>query len=246
MSRETAWLIGTFIVILGMIGRGILQNRILGVNTNDAQQLLAVLELSGGMAAASVAILLEAMESCAAPIFAILLVDGFQKSKNSRNYLLRILVVALVSEIPYDYAMTGRFLNFSVQNPMFSLVLALILLLFYNYYGAPSVKNTLIKLIVTVTAFLWVLLLRIEYGTIMLAIVAALWLFRNYPTLRFIPAATAAIVCCVGRPLYMFSPFGFILVYFYNGEEGNLNRELRYAIFPIALVLIGLAGALLF
>ena len=122
MSRETAWLIGTFIVILGMIGRGILQNRILGVNTNDAQQLLAVLELSGGMAAASVAILLEAMESCAAPIFAILLVDGFQKTKKSRNYLLRILGVALVSEIPYDYAMTGRFLNFSVQNPMFSLV----------------------------------------------------------------------------------------------------------------------------
>ena len=50
-------------------------------------------------------------------------------------------LVALVSEIPYNLAMGGNFFVTASRNPVFGLVLGLILLWFYRYYGEKSAKN---------------------------------------------------------------------------------------------------------
>ncbi len=74
-------LIGLLLLALGAMGRGIIQTRFLGVGAVNSDQLLEVLNASGGMQAAAAALVFEGLESCAAPIFAVLLIDGFQKRK---------------------------------------------------------------------------------------------------------------------------------------------------------------------
>lgn len=246
IDRSKLRLWGLVIIALGVLSRGILQNRVLGVNGSSSQQLLEVLNMSGGMTAAAVALALQALESCAVPIFAVLLVDGFQRTGNLRNYLLRIAAVAVVSQLPYNFALYGSFLHSEGLNPVFGSLLSLIMLYLYDHYAGLSLKNICIKLLVTAAALLWAVLFRVEYGVSLLVIVAVLWTFWERPTLRYLLAAAAAMVCCVGNPLFMFAPFGFLLAHFYNGEEGKRNPIMAYGIYPLLLLLIGAAGWLLF
>ena len=79
INRNVMTLIGLLLLALGAMGRGIIQTRFLGVGAVNSDQLLEVLNASGGMQAAAAALVFEGLESCAAPIFAVLLIDGFQK-----------------------------------------------------------------------------------------------------------------------------------------------------------------------
>lgn len=245
MSRSTLRLFGLVFLALGAMSRGILQTRVLGVGAGTAR-LLEVLELSGGMTAAAAALALEALESCAVPIFAVLLVDGFEKTGSFRNYLLRLLALAAISEVPYNFAISKKLWDPLSRNPVFSLALCLVALYLYRSYGGLSFKNILIKAAVFAASLFWAAALRVQYGIIMLLVVTTLWAFRERSALRNLLGAAAAICCCVGRPLYMFSPFGFLLAHFYNGQEGVSVKRLHYALYPLMLLLIGIVGTLLF
>ena len=47
------------------------------------------------------------------PIFAYVLVEGFFYTKNINKYLLRLGVFAIVSEVPFDLAYSGKWFSFT-------------------------------------------------------------------------------------------------------------------------------------
>ncbi|MBP3910819.1 MAG: hypothetical protein J6D39_04775 [Niameybacter sp.] len=66
------------------------------------------------------------------PIFCYFITEGFLKTHNKRNYLLRLLGIALISQIPF--VMTFRLAfgeGFSALNTLFNLVIGLSI--FYPY-----------------------------------------------------------------------------------------------------------------
>ena len=159
------------------------------------------------MQAAAAALVFEGLESCAAPIFAVLLIDGFQKSSNVPKYILRVLGVAILSEIPYNYVFSGKLLDMTSRNPVWAMVLCLLMLYLFRQYEGKQAGKLLIKLAVAAAAILWSLLFRVQFGPIMLLLVMALWALRNRLSLRLCFGAAVAVCCCVVNPLYMFSPF---------------------------------------
>lgn len=60
------------------------------------------------------------------PLFAFLLVEGFLHTRNVKTYALWMGAFALASEIPFDLAFRGRFLEFGFQNIFFTLLLGLL------------------------------------------------------------------------------------------------------------------------
>lgn len=240
-----AW--GMFFLLAGVVGRSILQNRLLGLGEVTTTELLALMDQRPElMTYATVALLLQALETCALPVFTVLLLEGFLHTGNYRNYLLRVAGLALVSEIPFDLAMSGRVLDLSTQNPVWGMALGLVLLYFYRRYDQRSGREILIKLLVAVAAILWAEMLRIDHGSAVVLLLCVLWGFRRRLLLRNIAGATAVVLCCLISPFYMAAPMAFLIIHFHNGERSGESRVVNYAIYPAALLLIGLVAKFAF
>ena len=246
LDRSKLRLTGLLIAALGMLGRGILQNRVLGMASGtDLAQLLE--SSADAMNAATAAIILWAVEGAAVPIFAVLTVDGFSRTSSVKKYLQRLILLALVSEVPYHFALTGDFFRLLPMNPVFGLVLVVVMLYLLNYYDGKTVKNVLIRILVLFAACLWAGMGQVEYGVPMVLMSFFLWELRSRHTMAFFAATAAALVCTAGNPLFLFAPFGFLLTHYYHGEEGREgSRVMKYAMYPVILLLVGLVGALLF
>ena len=65
----------------------------------------------------------------AIPIFFFLLVECYHHTQNKGKHLLRLFILALISEVPYDYLRTGHLIDFSQQNAIYTLALAFAMLI---------------------------------------------------------------------------------------------------------------------
>lgn len=62
------------------------------------------------------------------PIFVFLVVEGFYHTRDRKKYAARLLLFAVLSEIPYDLAVCGRFCDWRAQNTLFTLFFGLLVI----------------------------------------------------------------------------------------------------------------------
>lgn len=234
---------GMLFIAAGAISRCVLQNTILGLGSASAQEILALLnDSSANMALATAALALQAAECCAVPVFALLLVEGFSHTKNWKQYLLRVAVVAVISEVPYDLAMQGKLWDMSAQNPSIGLVLGMVVLYLYSRFSQPVASHKVLKVFISVAAILWAEMLNIEHGTPLVLMVALFWLMRNRTSLRGLFGAAVALLCTVVSPFYMAASMGCLPVHMYNGEQGESNKIVNYLAYPVILLAVVIAA----
>ena len=241
LSRNMLRAWGMVFMALGVVGRGIFQNALLGLHGMNSQQILAILNSAPElMTFTTIALVMQILETCAVPIFAFLLVDGFTHTSNFKAYLIRVAGVALISELPYNLVVSGKLFDLSSRNPVFALALGLVMLFLMNMYPGKSAKNVLIKIIVAIAALIWAGMLRIDNGGCIVFIILALGIVRGKPSLRSLFGATAAISCSLVSPFYLASPMSFLAIHFYNGEKGEENRMVNYLAYPVILLVVGI------
>ena len=217
----------------------------------------------------------------AMPIFAFLLVEGFTHTSSLKNYAVRIGLVALATEIPFNYAMEGKLLGTfkfpnlaTLQlNPVFGLLLALVLLYFFRRYSGKTLKLVALKGLLWIMAFVWVRMLGIKYGTAMILLVPLIYFLRNKKMIMIFAGCIAMTLCgfldssqivtnevadaasnaatsvlnTTSVASYIASaPIAFIFLHFYNGEPGERNRYINYLAYPAILVAISLLAKFAF
>lgn len=237
---------GIIFLTIGTIGRCILQNRLLGVGTVSSDELFNAMQSNAAiMGIATISLLCQIIETCAAPLFTFLLVEGFLRTSSFEKYLLRIGGVALVSELPYNLAYTGRVLDLTSRNPVFGLFISLIMLYFFSKYAEKGFKNTAMKTMIFVAAFLWCLMLHIDQGICLVVMVAFLWAVRDKSNIRAMCGFCSAMICTLFDMFYIGSCLSFIMLHKYNEERGEQNEKLNYAFYPVLLLAVGVAGMFL-
>ena len=235
-----AW--GLIFLLAGVIGRGLIQNVLLGLNNMDTQQLLQVMNGSdGAMGMVTLSLVLTAMESCAVPIFAFLMVEGFLHTSSYKNYLIRTAVLAIVSEVLYNVAMSGSVLDMGGRNPVWCVVLGLVLLGLFRYVDEKMNGKKLIKFVMAVAGILWASMLKVEHGVFFMAMVLTLWVMRSKPQYRLFVGMGVAALCTAISPFYLAATMGFMAIHFFNGEKSESGKLINYAAYPAMLLICALA-----
>ena len=238
---------GMLFVILGIFGRSILQTRFLGMTDMNSQNLLEKLGSSdAAMMFATFSLVLQFVESCAMPIFCLLLAEGFANTSDKDKYLLRVLGLAAISEIPFNFAMSAKFIDMGSRNPAFGIAMSLVVLYLYDRYAENKLTNILLKVAFTVAALFWCMALRIENGLVCVIITLAFWAFRKKPMIRNLMAGAASMLGCFLSLYNLAAPLAMVIIHFYNGEKGEENRWISYLFYPLALTIFGIAGYVAF
>lgn len=239
---------GMVFTALGVFGRSILQNRFLGIAGMSSDQLLEAMSGSSDvMTAVTIALILQFVECCAAPVFCLLAAEGMAHTTSGEKYLARVFGIGVLSEIPYNFAMHGNLLVTENRNPVFGLFFALLLLYLYQRFAEGKPVNLLYKVAFTIAAFFWVAVLKIENGLPCLILTLVFWFFRRKLNVRNLVAGGAAMFCSLYSIFYMAAPMGMILLHFYNGQkEEQESRMINYLFYPVILTVFGLIGALAF
>lgn len=182
------------------------------------------------------------------PIFCFLLVEGFMHTRSAGKYALRLLVFALVSEVPFDLAISHQALNMLHQNVFLTLLISLLMLWGLAYADKKAgniIINTAVKLVLSGGAMAVAEVLNTDYGASGVALVLLLYVFRYNRSLQNIIGAVTSIVL-LGEPA---AALAFAFVAGYNGARGLKLKYLFYLIYPMHLILfygvcimLGLAG----
>jgi len=174
--------------------------------------------------------LLRAIGRLAFPLFAFLIVEGFQHTRNRWNYGRNLFIFALISEIPW-LLVHGGTLRLLGHNVMFTLLLGFLGLCVLERYRTDVRKLTLYLL----GMFVFSVIFRAEYDGSGFAFILLLYTLRQHRLLQ-------AIIGSCMLPMKWVAGLAFIPINMYNGQRGFIRGTFAkyafYAFYPLHLLLI--------
>jgi len=163
------------------------------------------------------------------PIFAFLIVEGFMHTKDVKKYIFRMIVFALITEIPFDLAFYGD-LYWGHQNVLITFALALVALYIDRQYGR-KVGIAAAFVLAIVAEFI-----GCDYGMFGVMIVMIFyWNYeRFYNKLIF---GTASLTLLV-TSYQIFDVLAMIPIGLYNGKKGIGFKYFFYGFYPGHLLVL--------
>lgn len=192
------------------------------------------------------------------PIYAFLLVEGFKHTSSVLKYALRLLIFALISEIPFNMA-NGAVFKADYQNTFFTLLLGLLMMWACSAI-TDHIKNILLSSLlqapVVVAACVLADMFCCDYGYVGICVIGAIFFARNTKDPRVATPLSVAFVwilflgigaliaddLMINRGIYgIFSLTAFLPISHYSGQRGSFKHKyFFYVFYPAHLLLLGL------
>lgn len=178
---------------------------------------------------------MRAVGRVAFPIFCFLLVEGFFYTGSRKKYALRLFGFALLSEIPFDLAFSGKILEFGYQNVFFTLLIGLLTIMLFDAVVKkqewhPVLRSALL-VIITFGGMGAAYLLHTDYDA---KGVLAILVFYMTRQMRGLQIVAGCLAFCWELPAIV----AFIPIAFYNGKRGWNIKYLFYAFYPVHLLVL--------
>lgn len=153
------------------------------------------------------------------PIFAFLLVEGFCHSRNRVNYALRIGLLAVISEIPFDLAIYNTWYYPGYQNVVFTLLIGILVMACLEY-----LDNLFLQLAAVAggCALAWVV--KSDYSVLGVLLISGLYWFRHNDISQLV--CGVALSAAESLNYYCISALAYVPIVLYNGRRGA--QEFKY------------------
>ncbi len=196
------------------------------------------------------------------PIFAFLLVEGYFHTRNLKKYALRLLIFALISEIPFDLAMGSRIFYPIHQNVLWSFLLSLGLI-HWNERARKSGKlwkRISVGFLTVGLGYVVGLLTFVDFYHAGILMVLTFYFFRGKKWWHYAGQLLAlwyinteilggyGYELTIGGNTFFLMRQGFALlalvpIWLYRGRQGHHSKAFRYfcySFYPAHLLILGL------
>lgn len=166
------------------------------------------------------------------PIFCFLIVEGFHHTKSPVNYLLRLFLFALISEVPFDLAFFGSTADWQHQNVFFTLALGLACLFCFEEMNTRKWFAIIFVLIFGAAYYI-----KCDYSVGGVLMICVFYLTAQSFGVQFI--LIALIMYMFFGPAELYGLIALVLIYFYNGKRGyNKAQWFFYMFYPLHLIIL--------
>lgn len=237
ISQEGLKLIACMTMLLDHIGATIVNDLFYAVANagGDAGMILQIQEF------------LRSVGRLAFPIFCFLLTEGSVYTQNPKQYAMRLLIAAALSELPYDLALYGE-INWQHQSVMLTLLLGFFMFELMRKYHRPLPKLLIVLL------FAWAAdVLHTDYGADGILVIVLFALTRELPHKRllqffglwciFSPSHAMALNW-LGRfsvTIQELAVLAVVPIWFYSGRKVTRSKVVQWAFYlfyPMHLMML--------
>ena len=187
------------------------------------------------------------------PIFCFTLVEGFVHTRDRKKYVGRMCLFALLSEIPFNLAIDGKWFSLEENSVMLTFVLGLLILSLLHWLLEPikgkgvnpsSFFRALLALAAIGIMMKLANLLNVDYGDVGILSIVLFYLIRDKRFLAALFGCGALLISDIRELRFNFMELPAFLailpILFYNGTRGRQNKYFFYLFYPAHLFLLGL------
>ena len=194
------------------------------------------------------------------PIFAFMIVEGYTRTSNLKKYVKRLLLFAIISEIPFNLAMGSRVFYPIHQNVLWSFFIAIGLIHWNEKVKEKQVwKRILVGLASVLIGYIGGIITFVDFYHAGILTVLVFYFFKNRKWWCYL----GQLVCLwyinfemLGGFSYEINLFGetyffvrqgiailaLIPIWLYKGKQGYHSKTLQYiyyAFYPLHLLILG-------
>ncbi len=195
------------------------------------------------------------------PIYAFMIVEGYFRTKNIKKYVCRLLLFAVLSEIPFNLAMGSRMFYPIHQNVLWSFLIAIGLIHWNETVKGKQIwKQILVGISSVCVGYLVGIITFVDYYHAGILMVLVFYFFRNKKWWCYL----GQLVCLwyiniemlggfsyevniLGQTHFIvrqgFALFALIPIWLYRGKQGYHSKVLQYsyyAFYPLHLLILGI------
>lgn len=162
------------------------------------------------------------------PIFCYNIVEGYLKTKNFKKYILRMLIFAIVSEVPFDMALFETPFYWLYNNVIWNLLIGLICI-FWSEKLARN--NKLLEIAIFALGAALATVIKSDYYYFGVLFVYIFYASKGNDLSRNV-AMTIATIWEITAPLAL------IPIQKYNGEKGMATGRWLYWFYPVHFLIL--------
>ena len=222
--------LGMLFMLLDHVGVALIERGIL--QSGDPAALQQILLTDSGRFWWQVDRVLRYTGRLAFPFFAFLLVEGFLHTRHQKEYGLRLLAFAVLSELPFDLAIFGELFHWDYQNVIWTLFIAYLVMLGLKKFN----RNLFLQLLCTAAGCGVAYVIRSDYGAVGVLTIVLLYWFRDTGLQKPIGLVMAGLD---SMDYWCVAALAYLPIWFYNEQRGEERwKYVFYVFYPAHLLIL--------
>lgn len=183
------------------------------------------------------------------PLFAFMAVEGYLHTRSLKKYLLRLLMLAVISEIPFDLLVSGSVFDPMHQNVIWTIILGLCCIRAFENISADLKK--MLSAVVIIASLAAAIIARVDYSSAGVLTLLAFYAFRgNTVRCRLMQLLSLAFINLVllggigfAFPYQALAVLSLPIIWLYDGSQGPHNgfiKAANYLFYPAHMLILAL------
>ncbi len=193
--------------------------------------------------------ILRCIGRLAFPLFAFMAVEGYFHTRSLKKYLGRLLILAVISEVPFNLLVSGSVFDPYHQNVIWTIILGLCCIWAFENIAAD--RQRLLSAVIIIASLAAAILANVDYSSAGILTLLAFYAFRGRTMrcklLQLLSLGFINLVLLGGIeltfPYQALAVLSLPIIWLYDGSQGLHNgviKAINYLFYPVHMLIFAL------